>query len=285
MNGAIVIDTGFVWWRRRWYWWLWWCSCSSKTVKTGSCNTAANPPSQRLLARTAKGISWYSPQEAKLKSLDHQQDDWAAITLHDITCVTTWGWTMVELFDAQLLTLRHSPKWSIPAVCAIARKLPPVLSLEAHLKLCKDNQELAPELIQQNIIFQHFYKGQGHRIAWWPQLFWATSSEYQGLWLLKLHLPRIQGKEWNKYDPQFPYVSLSLDLAKHGILPTDRHHQSTLTQDLRHCCIHILSIQVRRFHSADFKGRGVGTRYTRNLLAIYHLSLQNGARCCSFTLK
>ena len=55
---------------------------ASKTVKTGSCNTAANPPSQRLLARTAKGISWYSPQEAKLKSLDRQRDDWAAITLH-----------------------------------------------------------------------------------------------------------------------------------------------------------------------------------------------------------
>ena len=54
---------------------------ASKTVKKGSCNTAANPPSQRLLARTAFGISWYSPQEAKLKSLDHQQDDdWAAIT-------------------------------------------------------------------------------------------------------------------------------------------------------------------------------------------------------------
>ena len=30
---------------------------ASKTVKTGSCNTAANPPSQRLLARTAFGIS------------------------------------------------------------------------------------------------------------------------------------------------------------------------------------------------------------------------------------
>ena len=127
---------------------------------------------------------------------------------------------MVELFDAQLLTLRHSPKWSIPAVCAIARKPPPVLSLEAHLKLCKDNQELAPELIQPNIIFQPFYKGQGHRIAWWPQLFWATSSEYQGLWLLELHLPRIQWKDWNA--PQFPYVSLSLDLAKQWYPPNSQ---------------------------------------------------------------